>query len=307
PDGGDGGDGGHVYLVADSKLNTLSGFNVQRYFKAENGARGMGSQKTGRAGESLTISVPLGTKVYHAQTGELICDCVTLGDPILIAKGGFHGLGNARFKSSLNRAPRQTTPGYDGEVLELRLELQLLADVGLIGLPNAGKSSTIRCVSQARPKVADYPFTTLVPQLGVVHYGLGHDLVLADIPGLIEGAHLGHGLGTVFLRHLSRTKLLLFILDTKNAENKSCSEQYELLQRELQNSEYASMMVDKPIQIVFNKVDHESEMDSPEFKKQVKWFEKKGLGPVLFLSALQNIGADSLKNTLYQKFFTEGQ
>ncbi len=213
PDGGDGGDGGSVYLVADRNLNTLVDFRYQRRHRAERGHDGMGSDRRGRSGSDLLVRVPTGTRVLDDETGEPLGDLVAHGERLLVAKGGFHGLGNARFKSSVNRAPRQSTAGTPGEHRELRLELLLLADVGLLGLPNAGKSSLIRRVSAARPKVADYPFTTLYPNLGVVRLQRDRSFVMADIPGIIEGAAHGAGLGIRFLKHLARTRLLLHIVD----------------------------------------------------------------------------------------------
>lgn len=213
PDGGDGGDGGSVFLTADQNLNTLVDFRHVRTYHAERGENGMGKNCTGAQGADLHIPVPPGTIATDLETGEVIADLTKIGQSIKVAQGGFHGLGNTRFKSSTNRAPRQSTNGSDGERRELRLELKLLADVGLLGLPNAGKSTLISAVSAARPKVADYPFTTLVPNLGVVKMSAGRSFVIADIPGLIEGAAEGAGLGVRFLKHLSRTRLLLHILD----------------------------------------------------------------------------------------------
>lgn len=213
PDGGDGGDGGSVYLVGAEGLNTLADFRYKRRFAAERGQKGMGQNRTGKSGEDLLIPVPVGTVIYDKDTGELIGDVVEQGQRLLVARGGFHGIGNARYKSSTNRAPRQFTPGTPGEQRELRLELKLLADVGLLGLPNAGKSTLISAVSAARPKVADYPFTTLYPNLGVVSVSEERSFVMADIPGLIAGAAQGAGLGIRFLRHLARTRLLLHVLD----------------------------------------------------------------------------------------------
>jgi GTP-binding protein len=213
PDGGDGGDGGHVYLEADSGLNTLVDFRHQRHFRAARGENGMGRQMTGGKGEDLVIRVPLGTRVFDADTDEFIGEVLRHGESLLVARGGVHGLGNVHFKSSTNRAPRQSTHGTPGDRRTLRLELVLLADVGLLGLPNAGKSSFVSAVSSARPKVADYPFTTLYPNLGVVRAGDDRSFVVADIPGVIEGAAEGAGLGLQFLRHLSRTRLLLHLVD----------------------------------------------------------------------------------------------
>ncbi|MCZ6804238.1 MAG: GTPase ObgE [Proteobacteria bacterium] len=213
PDGGDGGDGGSVSLLIDEGLNTLVDFRHARLYRAKNGQPGMGRDRIGKKADDLVIKVPLGTLVYDDDIDELIGDLVSNADTLLVAQGGFHGLGNARFKSSTNRAPRQTTKGTAGEGRNLRLELQVLADVGLLGIPNAGKSSFIRAVSAATPKVADYPFTTLYPNLGVVRIDTEKSFVIADIPGLIEGAADGTGLGIEFLKHLSRTNLLLHIVD----------------------------------------------------------------------------------------------
>ncbi|MEJ2631753.1 MAG: GTPase ObgE [Acidihalobacter sp.] len=213
PNGGDGGDGGSVYLRADSGLNTLSDFRYKRSFQAERGQNGMGRDMTGRKGQELEIPVPVGTVVRDADTGELIGDLTRPDQRLKVAQGGRHGLGNTHFKSSTNRAPRQFTHGTPGELRTLELELKLLADVGLLGLPNAGKSTLISRVSQARPKIADYPFTTLHPNLGVVSVGPLDNFVMADIPGLIEGAAEGAGLGLRFLKHLQRTRLLLHVID----------------------------------------------------------------------------------------------
>ncbi|HWP94159.1 MAG TPA: GTPase ObgE [Gammaproteobacteria bacterium] len=217
PDGGDGGDGGSVYLVGREGLNTLADFRVTRTYEAERGENGSGRDCTGKSGADLEIPVPVGTVVYNQETGELLGDIVAPGQRLLVARGGFHGLGNTRFKSSTNRAPRKATKGTPGERRTLRLELKLIADVGLLGMPNAGKSTLIRAVSAARPKVADYPFTTLHPNLGVVSVGPTRSFVMADVPGLIEGAAEGAGLGIRFLRHLQRTRLLLHLVDVAPA------------------------------------------------------------------------------------------
>ena len=213
PDGGDGGDGGSVYLIGDLALNTLVDFRFQRHYIAQAGQGGMGANCTGRAGEDLVVRVPVGTTVVDKNTEELIADISEEGQKVLVARGGFHGLGNTRYKSSTNRAPTKTSKGTDGEVRTLQLQLKVLADVGLLGMPNAGKSTLLRAVSAARPKVADYPFTTLVPGLGVVRIELERSFVMADIPGVIEGASQGAGLGFRFLKHLSRTRLLLHMID----------------------------------------------------------------------------------------------
>ncbi|WP_018879809.1 MULTISPECIES: Obg family GTPase CgtA [unclassified Thioalkalivibrio] len=213
PDGGDGGDGGSVWLVGDEGLNTLADFRYQRRFDAQRGENGMGRQRTGASGEDLEIPVPVGTQVRDAETDEILGDVTHEGQRLLVAQGGFHGLGNTRYKSSTNQAPRQSKPGTPGELRKLSLELMVLADVGLLGLPNAGKSTLLARASAARPKIADYPFTTLIPQLGVVRIGVNQSFVIADIPGLIEGAAEGAGLGTRFLKHLARTRLLLHVVD----------------------------------------------------------------------------------------------
>lgn len=213
PDGGDGGDGGSVYLLGDDGLNTLADFRHVRRFAAEAGSAGQGKQRTGRGGEDLTVPVPRGTIVRDAETGEIIGEVLDTRTPLLVARGGVHGLGNIRYKSSTNRTPRQCSPGTQGERRRLQLELKLMADVGLLGMPNAGKSTLIRALSSARPRVADYPFTTLTPNLGVVRLSERQSFVLADVPGLIEGAADGAGLGIRFLKHLARTRLLLHMVD----------------------------------------------------------------------------------------------
>ena len=213
PDGGDGGDGGSIYLVVDEGLNTLVDFRLSRLYRAKNGQPGMGRDRFGKNADDLYVKVPIGTLVYDDDTDELIGDLLTKNEELLVAQGGFHGLGNARFKSSINRSPRKTTKGTSGEVRNLKLELQVLADVGLLGMPNTGKSSLLRTVSAATPKIADYPFTTMYPSLGVVKVDNEESFVIADIPGLIEGAADGVGLGTEFLKHLGRTNLLLHLVD----------------------------------------------------------------------------------------------
>ncbi len=234
PDGGDGGDGGHVYLVADSGLNTLVDFRHQRHHKAERGQNGMGRQMTGHKGGSIHVRVPVGTRVHDADTEEFIGEVLAHGEELLVARGGVHGLGNIHFKSSTNRAPRQATHGTPGERRTLQLELVLLADVGLLGLPNAGKSSLISAVSSARPKVADYPFTTLYPNLGVVRAGDERSFVIADIPGVIEGAAEGAGLGIQFLKHLSRTRLLLHLVDMAPLDESSPVEAVRSIEAEVE-------------------------------------------------------------------------
>ncbi|AHE66530.1 Obg family GTPase CgtA [Legionella oakridgensis] len=253
PDGGDGGDGGSVYLQATPDLNTLVDFRYQRHFKAENGQPGMGSNCTGKKGNDLIINVPVGTLVYDVETGELIGDIRHTDERLLVAQGGFHGLGNARYKSSINRAPRQTSPGTPGEARQLHLELRVLADVGLLGLPNAGKSTLIRAVSSAKPKVADYPFTTLHPNLGVVSVAPHKSFVMADIPGLIEGAAEGAGLGHQFLKHLSRTCVLLHLIDVAPLDDSDPVQSAQTIIQEL--AAYDPALLNKPRWLVLNKVD----------------------------------------------------
>ena len=234
PDGGDGGDGGDVVLCVDPGLNTLVDFRFTRRFRAERGRHGQGKDRTGRSGADLRVRVPAGTVVIEAESGDALGELTAPGDEMVVARGGRHGLGNARFKSSTNRAPRRTTDGDPGECRTLRLELRLLADVGLVGLPNAGKSTLIRAVSAARPKVADYPFTTLIPNLGVVRRGSDRSFVMADVPGLIEGASGGAGLGIRFLRHLSRTRVLLHLVDVgASPDGLDPAGQVQVIEREL--------------------------------------------------------------------------
>lgn len=256
PDGGDGGNGGSVWLEADENLNTLVDFRHQRSFRAQRGENGMGRQMYGKGGDDLTITVPVGTVVTNVETDEVIGDLTRHGQRLLVAQGGKGGLGNMHFKSSVNRAPRKALPGLPGEERTLRLELKLLADVGLLGFPNAGKSTFIRAVSAATPKVADYPFTTLYPNLGVVSVEPHRSFVIADIPGLIEGAADGAGLGSLFLRHVQRTRLLLHLVDMAPMEGgveASPAEQVLAIERELRK--YDPGMLEKPRWLVLNKAD----------------------------------------------------
>ena len=292
PDGGDGGDGGSVYVVGSHDLNTLADFRQTRKFIAENGKAGQGRNKTGRKGEDIYIQVPLGTSITTLERGELIADVEHADEPILIARGGFHGLGNTRYKSSTNRAPRQCSEGTPGEQFDLRLELKVLADVGLLGLPNAGKSTFIRSVSAARPKVADYPFTTLHPNLGVVSVAPHRSFVIADIPGLIEGASEGVGLGIRFLKHLQRTRLLLHIIDVAPLDQQQdpVADANKILQ-ELQN--YDESLFRKPRWLVLNKLDLVPE----DRQQQVCQAIIEGLdwqGPVYKISAINKTGVDQL-------------
>ena len=253
PDGGDGGGGGSVWLVADEGLNTLIDFRHQRMFKAQRGQNGMGSQMYGKGGEDTFIRVPVGTVVTNVDTDETIGDLTQHGQRLLVAQGGKGGLGNIHFKSSVNRAPRKSTPGTPGEVRELKLELRLLADVGLLGFPNAGKSTFIRAVSAATPRVADYPFTTLHPNLGVVSLGTDQSFVIADIPGLIEGASEGAGLGIQFLRHVARTSLLLHIVDIAPIDGADVADQVRAIEQELQK--FNPELLERPRWLVLNKAD----------------------------------------------------
>jgi GTP-binding protein len=253
PDGGDGGSGGSVWLVADEGLNTLIDFRHQRSFKAERGQNGMGSQMYGKGGEDTYIRVPVGTVVVNVDTDETIGDLTQNGQRLLVAQGGKGGLGNIHFKSSVNRAPRKSTPGTPGDLRELKLELKLLADVGLLGFPNAGKSTFIRAVSAATPRVADYPFTTLHPNLGVVSLGTDQSFVIADIPGLIEGAADGAGLGIQFLRHVSRTRLLLHVVDIAPIDGSDPVEQVRAIEQELEK--FDPELLERPRWLVMNKAD----------------------------------------------------
>ncbi len=253
PDGGNGGSGGSVILVADAALNTLVDFRFQPQYKAMNGQPGSGRNKTGASGEDMLVKVPAGTVVLDEDTLEILGDLTEPGAQLVVARGGERGFGNAHFKSSTNRAPRQTTPGTMGEFFRLRLQLKLLADVGLLGLPNAGKSTFISAVSAAKPKIADYPFTTLVPSLGVVDTGDDRSFVVADVPGLIAGAAEGAGLGIQFLRHLSRTRLLLHLVDCLPLDGSDPINNVKLIEAEL--SQYSAALAQRSIWLVFNKID----------------------------------------------------
>lgn len=253
PDGGDGGDGGDVFLIADENLNTLVDYQFQKSFSAGRGENGRGANCTGARGDDKQLRVPVGTRAIDNDTGEVIGDLLKNGQRLMVAKGGFHGLGNTRFKSSVNRAPRQKTDGTPGDKRYLRLELLLLADVGMLGLPNAGKSTFISKVSAAKPKIADYPFTTLVPSLGVVRLGEGKSFVVADIPGLIEGASEGAGLGHRFLRHLERCRVLLHLVDINPIDGSSVVNNIKVIEEELKN--YSPKLAQKDRWLVFNKCD----------------------------------------------------
>ncbi len=301
PDGGDGGNGGSVYLFADSRINTLIEFRYKRHHKAKNGECGSGALRTGKSGSDLLISVPPGTLVYDADTGELIGDLVNPDQRLCVAKGGKRGLGNARFKSSVNRAPRQTVPGESGETRNLKLELKLLADVGLLGLPNAGKSTLIAALSNATPKIADYPFTTLHPGLGVVRTAEYQSFVIADIPGLIEGAAEGAGLGIRFLKHLSRTRLLLHLVDIAPLDGSDPVAAVETIVNELQK--FSQELAAMPRWLVLNKADSVTEAEAEQLSKEIiqrlNWQQ-----PVFCISALKRRGTERLSRQLAECLFS---
>jgi len=290
PDGGDGGDGGSIYLVGDSSLNTLVDFQFQPQIRAESGESGKGKDCTGAKGESNYVRVPLGTSVFDDESQEYLGDVNEEGETMLVAQGGFHGLGNTRFKSSTNRAPRQTTKGTPGDLKFLRLELKLIADVGLLGLPNAGKSTLIASVSAARPKVADYPFTTLVPNLGVVKVG-DDSFVIADIPGLIEGAAEGTGLGVQFLKHLARTRVLLHMVDLSPMDGSNPVDNFRIIENEV--AKYSEGIAEKERWLVFSKLDILPEEQAAEIMKDVIE-SAKFEGPVFKISAVARTGTEAL-------------
>lgn len=301
PNGGDGGDGGSVILCAHKALNTLIDYRYQHIFKARNGQSGMGNNCTGRSGDDLLLAVPVGTVVYDVDTEECLGDLVHDGALLKVAQGGAHGQGNIRFKTSTNRAPRQTTPGTPGESRHLRLELKLLADVGLLGLPNAGKSTFIRAVSAAKPKVADYPFTTLVPNLGVVRVGMEQSFVVADIPGLIAGAAEGAGLGLHFLKHVMRNKILLHLVDVAPLEDMSPVEAVRLIEDEM--AKFGHELLQKPRWLVLNKIDRlpiaEREAHCAAIVSALHW-----TAPVFMVSALERAGTQAVVYQLAD-FLTE--
>lgn len=291
PDGGDGGDGGSVYMRADEGINTLIDFRYQRSYQAQRGENGKGRNCTGKKGDDLTIRVPVGTMIYDDETGELIGDLVAADQLQLVAKGGWHGIGNARFKSSTNRAPRQSTPGTEGERRQVRLELKLLADVGLLGMPNAGKSTLIRSISAAKPKVADYPFTTLYPNLGVVRTAPHKSFVVADIPGLIEGAAEGAGLGIQFLKHLSRTRLLLHLIDVAPVDGTDPVDTARKIVLELEK--YSPELAARDRWLVLNKLDLVAEDERGALCARIV-DELGWQGPVFRISAATGEGTQEL-------------
>ena len=299
PDGGDGGHGGSVYLVADESINTLADFRVARKFRAESGRGGAGRNMTGKSGEDLNVHVPRGTVIHDVDTGELIGDLTDDGQRIKVADGGQGGQGNARFKSSVNRAPRKTTPGTQGEGRHLALELKLLADVGLVGMPNAGKSTLIRSMSAAKPKVADYPFPTRHPNLGVVSVGRLQSFVMADIPGLIEGAAEGAGLGIQFLKHLQRTKLLLHLVDIAPIDlDADPAIAFRAIEGELKK--FSAELSGKTRWLVINKVDLLAE-DDLEVAREMLLGEIDWDGPVFLVSAETGEGTDELGQAIMRE------
>src|SRR3954465_10119104 len=298
PNGGDGGRGGHVFALADPNLNTLVDFRFSRRHEARRGEHGMGSDMFGHAAEDIVLKMPVGTIISDAETGEVLYELLQPGEQIMIAKGGDGGFGNMRFKSAINRAPRQKTPGWPGEKKSLKLELKVLADVGLLGMPNAGKSTLITAISNARPRIADYPFTTLHPNLGVVRVGPEQSFVIADVPGLIEGAAEGAGLGHQFLRHLQRTRLLLHMVDIAPFdEGVDPVAQAKAIVDELKK--YDRALYDKPRWLVLNKLDM---VAADERAARVKDFVKRMRykGPVFRISALTREGCDELVRAVYE-------
>ena len=297
PDGGDGGHGGHVYLIADKNINTLVDYRYKRSYQAENGQAGAGANCTGKSGTDLYLSVPVGTVVYDTDSGDYIGEVITDKQTLKIAKGGHRGLGNTRFKSSVNQAPRQTTNGEPGEARQIRMELKLLADVGLLGLPNAGKSTFIRAVSAATPKVADYPFTTMYPNLGVVRVGPLDSFVIADIPGVIEGASDGAGLGLRFLKHLTRTKIVLHLLDINPYDETDPVESFKKVEQELKK--YNQNLYQKERWLVLNKIDTVSDYEetSRDILKRMDWS-----GKVFYISGLTKQNTEDLCYQIMQYF-----
>ena len=289
PDGGDGGSGGSIVFVATENLNTLIDFRYQQHFKAENGQSGKGKKKTGRGGKDLILKVPVGTQILEEDNNTLIEDLTKSGQKTVIASGGKGGLGNVRFKSSINRAPRKKTDGNKGESFWIWLQLKVIADVGIIGMPNTGKSSLLSALTSARPKIANYPFTTINPNLGVTNYD-NKEVTLADIPGLIEGAHEGIGLGDKFLKHIERCKSVLHLIDITND---NLLENYSKVRKEL--FKYSNKLIKKREIIVFNKVDM---IDEEEINKKIDVFKKKIKKKIFKISALKHIGLKTIKKNL---------
>ena len=303
PDGGDGGSGGSVYVTASPNLNTLLNFRYQKEFTAGRGGHGEGSNRTGRKGADIDLEVPVGTVLYEKQGDDLvqIADLTAAGERVLLAKGGIGGRGNAQFATSTNRAPRRAEPGLPGEEKDLRLHLKLLADVGLVGFPNAGKSTVISRISAARPKIADYPFTTLSPNLGVVSLSGDRTFVVADVPGLIEGAHTGQGLGHRFLSHLERTKVLAHIVDVSSASGRDAVEDFEIITRELAlfpgRDASGERLADKPIIAVANKIDA---LDDPERLARLEAHVRQRGIPLFAVSAATGEGLTPLLEAIWR-------
>jgi len=289
PDGGDGGNGGSIILVADTNLNTLIDFRFKQHFKAERGQNGMGKKKTGKSGKDLILKVPVGTQIFEEDNNTLIEDLTKSKQSTIVAKGGKSGLGNVRFKSSTNRAPRKKTGGSKGESFWICLQLKVIADIGIVGMPNSGKSSLLSALTSARPKIANYPFTTINPNLGVANYN-NKEVTLADIPGLIEGAHEGVGLGDKFLRHIERCKSILHLIDISND---NLLENYSKVRKEL--FKYSNKLVKKKEIIVFNKIDM---INEEEINKKIDTFQKKIKKKIFTISALKHIGLKIIKKNL---------
>ena len=289
PDGGDGGDGGSIILSAQENLNTLIDFRFKQHFKAERGQNGMGKKKTGKNGKDLILKIPIGTQIFEEDNNTLIDDLTKIGQKIVIAKGGKKGLGNVRFKSSTNRAPRKKTDGSEGESFWICLQLKVIADIGIIGMPNAGKSSLLSMLTKAKPKIANYPFTTINPNLGVASYN-DKEVTLADIPGLIEGAHEGIGLGDKFLRHIERCKSLIHLIDITD---ENVLENYQKIRKEL--SKYSTSLLKKKEIIVFNKIDI---ISANESNTKISSFKKKIRKNIYKISVMQNNGLTNLKKNL---------
>jgi GTP-binding protein len=296
PDGGDGGDGGSIIIIAESNLNTLIDFRFKQHFKAGRGQNGMGKKKSGKTGEDLILKVPVGTQILEEDNNTLIEDLNREGQKIVIANGGRRGLGNVRFKSSINRAPRKKTDGAEGESFWICLQLKVIADIGIIGMPNAGKSSLLSSITKAKPKIANYPFTTLNPNLGVASYD-NKEITLADIPGLVEGAHEGIGLGDKFLRHIERCKSLVHLIDISDDK---ILENYLKIRKEL--AKYSNQLLKKKEIIIFNKIDI---INNDEIKKKIIIFKKKIKKNTYKISVIQNKGLNTIKklliNNVYRK------
>jgi GTP-binding protein len=309
PSGGDGGKGGSIYLVASPHQNTLVTYRFHPEFSAERGQHGLGSNCTGHGGDDMELEVPPGTVVYDKHGDELIplADLAEVGERVLVARGGDGGRGNASFATATNRAPRRTEPGWPGEQRVLRLRLKLLADVGLVGFPNAGKSTLIARISDARPKIADYPFTTLSPNLGVVRLSDDRSFVVADVPGLIEGAHEGHGLGTKFLAHLERTKVLVHIIDVSSATGRDPVHDFDVISRELElfaggGDDTAVLLAQKPRIAVANKIDA---LDEPDRLKRLAKHLKRLKVPLYPISAVTGEGVPALLEVLWKQISAE--